>query len=99
MNGRHGAAVGESDVVKLLREQGGDPCIETHELIRGVAARTRGWSAGARRRKFDPAFSLCHSPLQPVALSPDGWWPSTTEAGQFSGATEQSPGRVAHPRA
>ena len=67
MNGRHGAAVGESHVVKLLREQGGDPCIETHELIRGVAARTRGWSAGARRRKFDPAFWLCHSPLQPAS--------------------------------
>lgn len=99
MDGRHGPAVGQGDVVELLRETGRDPGVEAHELIRGVAARTRGWSAGARRRKFDPAFSLCHSPLQPVALSPEGWWPSTTEAGQFSGATEQSPGRVAHPRA
>jgi len=99
VDGGHGSAVRQGDVIELLREPGRDPCIEAHELIRGVAARTRGWSAGARRRKFDPAFSLCHSPLQPVALSPDGWWPSTTEAGQFSGATEQSPGRVAHPRA
>ena len=35
MDGRHGPAVGQGDVVELLREPGRDPGVETHELIRG----------------------------------------------------------------
>ena len=50
MDGRHGSAVGQGDVIELLREPGRDPRVEAHELIRGVVARAGGWPTGARRR-------------------------------------------------
>jgi hypothetical protein len=97
MHGRHGTAVAEGDVVELLRQAGGDARVEAHEFVRAVLAWVSGRPACTRRRELDAALSPRHWPLQPVALPSDGWWPSMTEAGQFSGATERLPGRVANP--
>ena len=68
MDGRHGAAVGQGDVIKLLRKPGRDPGVETHKLIRGVSARTRGRPTSARRRQLDPAAAVVlHPLLQPAS--------------------------------
>lgn len=73
MDSCHSAAVSQGDVVELLGEPSGDAGVEAHELIGGVVAGPGWWAPRARRRKLDPALSLCHSPLQPVTLPSDGW--------------------------
>ena len=67
MDGRHGAAVGQGDVIELLGEPGRDPRIEAHELIGFVAARACGWPASTSRRQLDPAAVVLHPLLQPAS--------------------------------
>ena len=92
MDGRHGPAISESDVVELLREPGGDPCIEAYELIGGVAAGSSGGPAGAGRRQLDPVALVLHPLLQPDSTHVERLVsPSIMEAGWISGATGRLP--------
>ena len=63
VDGRHGSAVGQSDVVELLRESSRDARVEPHELVRGVTAWSRRGATrpGGRELKFVPVFA-CHFP-------------------------------------
>ena len=92
MDGRHGPAISESDVVELLREPGRDPGVETHKLIRGVSARTRGRPTSARRRQLDPVAVVLHPLLQPSSTHVERLVsPSISEGGWISGATGRLP--------
>ena len=92
MDGRHGPAIGQGDVVELLREPGRDPCIEAHELIRGVVAGARSRPASARSRELDPVADVLHPLLQPASTLVERLVsPSIPEAGWISGATGQLP--------
>jgi len=92
MDGRHGSAVGQGDVIELLGEPGRDPRIEAHELVRGVAARTRGRPASARSRELDPVADVLHPLLQPSSTHVERLVsPSISEGGWISGATGRLP--------
>ena len=92
MDGRHGAAVSQGDVIELLREPGRDPRVEAHELIRGVAARVRSRPASAGRRQLDPVAGVVHPLLQPTSTHVERLVsPSISEGGWISGATGRLP--------
>ena len=92
MDGRHGSAIGQGDVIELLREPGRDPCIEAHELIRGVAARVRSRPPSAGRRQLDAVAGVLHPLLQPTSTHVERLVsPSITEGGWISGATGRLP--------
>ena len=92
MDGRHGSTLGQGDVVQLLREPGRDPCIEAHELIRGIAARAGGRPASAGRRQFDAVAVVLHPLLQPTSTHVERLVsPSISEGGWISGATGRLP--------
>ena len=92
MDGRHGAAVTQGDVIELLRKPGRDSCIEAYELIRGVTARACGRPAGAGRRQLDPVAGVLHPLLQPSSTHVERLVsPSISEGGWISGATGRLP--------
>lgn len=92
MDGRHGAAVGQGDVIELLREPGRDPCVEAHELIRGIAARACGRPTSARSRELDPVAGVLHPLLRPSSTHVERLVsPSISEGGWISGATGRLP--------
>lgn len=92
VNGRHGAAVAQRYVVELFGEPGRDPRVEAHELIRGIAARTRGRPASAGRRELDPVAVVLHPLLQPTSTHVERLVsPSISEGGWISGATGRLP--------
>lgn len=92
MDGGHGAAVSQGDVVELLGDPSRDAGVESHELIGGVVAGAPGRPAGAGRRQLDPVALVLHPLLQPVSTHVERLVsPSFTEAGWISGATGRLP--------
>lgn len=64
MDGCHGSAVSQGDVVVLLGDPSGDARVEPHELIGGVVAGAPRRPAGACRRQLDPVALVLHPLLQ-----------------------------------